>query len=278
MRPSLLSILFLINIQCTAQSNAVPLVIAHRGASAYKAENSLSAFEEAIRLQADYIETDVHQTSDGVVVIMHDLSVNRTCTVPKEIRKKYGSGKTLIRNMSYADFQALQLKGQEEHPPSLDSALQFIHGRCKLLIELKKGNGYYPEIEKHVIEIIAQNHAEAWVDIIHSFDKKALLNVREQKSGVKLQKLIVFRLPLSSFVFSRKLNRDYFKDWQGVNVYRLFAGRRLINRLHRQNISVFAWTVNKRRKARKLINKGIDGIITNRPDMVRQLVKKSSVG
>lgn len=248
--------------------NSQILVIAHRGASAYKAENSISAFEEAIKMKADYIETDVHQTADGVVVLMHDLSINRTCNIPKEIRK---GKKTLIKDLSFNEFKALQLKGFSETPPSLDSAIKFIKGRCKLLIELKKGGDYYPGIEKHIIEIIKANNAESWVDIIHSFDKKALLNVQEQKSGIKLQKLIVFKLPLSSFVFSKKLNKDDFKNWQGVNVYRLFASKRLINKLHKQNIKVFVWTVNKKRKAKKLIKRGVDGIITNKPDMVKKL-------
>src|SRR3989344_5578419 len=252
-----------------ANLNCQTLVIAHRGASAYKTENSISAFAEAIRSGADYIETDVHQTLDGIVVLMHDFSVDRTCDVPARIKNKK---KTLVKNITFNDFNALRFKSISETPPSLDSAIKFINGRCKLLIELKKGNDYYPDIEKHIIEIIKANNAESWVDIIHSFDKKALLNVQEQKSGIKLQKLIVFKLPLSSFVFSKQLNKDDFKNWQGVNVYRLFASKRLINKLHKQNIQVFVWTVNKKRKTKKLIKRGVDGIITNKPDMVKKLL------
>ncbi len=244
------------------------LVIAHRGASAYKTENSISAFAEAIAMKADYIETDVHQTADGVVVIMHDLSTDRMCENKGQLKKK----KNLIKDLSFPEFQKLQFKNSSEAPPSLDSAIKFINGRCKMLIELKKGNDYYPDIEKHIIEIIKANNAEAWVDIIHSFDKKALLTIQEQKSGIKLQKLIVFKLPLSSFVFSKKLNKDDFKNWQGVNVYRSFASKRLIRRLHRQGIKVNVWTVNKKRKAKKLIRIGVDGIITNKPDMIRSLL------
>lgn len=220
-------------------------------------------------MKADYIETDVHQTADGVVVLMHDLSVDRTCTVPKGLKK---NGKTLVKNLSFTEFKTLELKDYKGAPPSLDSAIKFINGRCKLLVELKKGSDYYPGIEKKIIEIIKANNAESWVDIIHSFDKKALLNVQEQKSGIKLQKLIVFKLPLSSFVFSKKLNKDDFKNWQGVNVYRLFASKRLIRELHKQNVQVFVWTVNKKRKAQKLIKRGVDGIITNKPDMIKKLL------
>ncbi len=250
------------------------LVIAHRGASAYCVENSLAAFAKAIELGADYIETDVHQTADSVVVIMHDLSVNRICKIPKSISKKYGGGKILIKDISSADFDSLKFKTLNEGPPTLDAAIKFINGKCKLLIELKKGNSYYPGIEQRIIKIINDNNASAWVNVIHSFDKDALLAVNKQNMGIKLQKLIVFKLPLTSFNFSKKLNKDKFTDWQGVNMYYRFVNKRIIRKLHKQNKTVYAWTVNKKCVAKRLIRIGVDGIITNKPDMVREIIEK----
>ena len=249
------------------------IVIAHRGASAYTVENSLAAFEKAIQLRADYIETDVHQTADSTVVIMHDLSVNRTCKIEESISKKYGK-KILIKNMSADDFNSLLFKNLNEHPPTLDSAIKFIHGRCKLLIELKKGNDYYPGIEQRILKIIKDNDAFSWVNIIHSFDKKALLDLNQQNTGIKLQRLIVFKLPLTSFNFSKKFNKDKFENWQGVNAYYFFVNKKLVKRLHKQGKTVFAWTVNKKRVAKRLIRIGVDGIITNKPDMVKELISK----
>ena len=241
-----------------------PLVIAHRGASVYKPENSISAFEEAIKLKADYIETDVHQTKDGMVVIMHDFSVKRTCgSFPKNN----------IKDLNFSEFSSLKLKGTNENPPSLDSAIKFINGRCKLLIEIKKGGDHYPGIENNILAIIKANNAESWVDIIHSFDKQALLNLQQQKTGTKLQKLIVFKFPLASFTFSKKTEQDDFSTWQGVNVYSKFASKYVIKKLHSQNKTVFVWTVNKRRKMKKLVKRGVDGIITNRPDLAREVIK-----
>jgi len=241
------------------------LVIAHRGASSLAVENSLEAFKKAIDLGVDYIETDVHQTSDSVVVIMHDLSVNRVCGIKGK--------KKLIRDMKSADFLSLKYKSIDQSPPTLDSAIKFINGRCKLMIELKKGNGYYPGIEQRILKIIDNNNASSWVNIIHSFDKQALLNMNDKNTGIKLQRLIVFKLPLSSFNFARHLNKDKFEEWDGVNVYHRFATRRLISKLHKQNKTVYAWTVNKKGRARRLIRKGIDGIITNEPEMVMAVIK-----
>ncbi len=260
-------ILFVIyGCRCYAQT----LVIAHRGASAYANENSLSAFELAIKMGADYIETDLHQTKDGMVVIMHDLSLNRTCSIPET-----KSGKLLIKEMEMSEFSKLTFKNSSEHPPTLDSAIKLINGRCKLLIELKKGSDYYPDIEKNILRIVKENNAESWVNVIHSFDKKALLKVHEQNTGVKLQRLIVFKLPLGSFNFSKKLNRDKFDTWQGVNIHYRFASRRTIKELHKQGKTVYVWTVNKKQAAKRMIKRGVDGIITNKPDMVKALINRS---
>jgi glycerophosphoryl diester phosphodiesterase len=254
-------ILFLIfsSISCSLFSQTY--VIAHRGASAYKPENSLSAFEEAIKMHADYIETDVHQTKDGKVVIMHDFSVERTC-------EGFEKGKRDVKDLSVSQFCALKLKGTDEHPPTLDSAIKFINGRCKLLIEIKKGSDLYPGIESNILEIIKANNAEEWVNVIHSFDKKALLTLQEQQTGIHLQRLIAFRLPLASFTFSKE-------KWKGVNSNGWFTSKRFIKKMHSQNKTVFSWTINKERKMRKLVRRRVDGIITDRPDVARRIILNS---
>jgi glycerophosphoryl diester phosphodiesterase len=253
-----------------SRSFAQIIVIAHRGNHEAATENSYASLIKAIETGVDYIETDVHQTRDSVVVLMHDRSVNRTCRIPDELVKQKRGRKRMIRDLSFAEFQKLTFKNSDGHPPSLDSALKLINGRCKLLIEIKRGSDYYPGIEKNVIDIIKKNNAESWVNIIHSFDKKALLEVNRQNTGIKLQKLIVFKFPLSSFNFSKQLNKDKFENWQGVNVYYRFITKRLIRKLHAQNKTIYAWTVNKKRPARRLIKKGVDGIITNQPEMIKK--------
>jgi len=182
-----------------------PIIIAHRGASAYAPENTLAAFEKAIQMGAMVIETDVHQTKDSVVVIMHDLSVDRTT---------YREG--LIKDLSSSDFKQLSIKLQKtvlkEKPPTLEEAIIAINGRCKLLIELKKGNSYYPNIEKHIVDLITKYNAQSWISTIHSFEKEPLINIAKRDSSINLQKLIVFNLPLVSFNFDKHFNKDDFKN------------------------------------------------------------------
>ncbi|MBC7695438.1 MAG: glycerophosphodiester phosphodiesterase [Burkholderiales bacterium] len=240
-----------------------PIIIAHRGASAYAPENTLKAFEKAIEMGAVVIETDVHQTKDCVVVVMHDLSLDRTT-----------NGKGLIKDVNSCDFKNLNICHTERrrsdtiHFPTLEETIQLINGRCQLLIEIKKGNDYYPGIEKHVVDLIHKYKAESWIRTIHSFDKKALLNVARQDSNINLQKLIVFKFPLVSFNFDKHFNKDDFKNWNGVNVYYRFCSKRVIRKIHKLGKTVYVWTVNDPRKARKLAKRGVDGIITNKPDIL----------
>jgi glycerophosphoryl diester phosphodiesterase len=238
-----------------------PIIIAHRGASAYAPENTISAFEKAIEMGAVIIETDVHQTKDSVVVIMHDLSVDRTTF-----------NKGLIKEMDLNTFKNSKIKVKKgcvlEYPPTLEEAIKVINGRSQLLIELKKGNSYYPNIEKHIVDLIAKYNAQSWVHTIHSFDKEALVNVAKRDSSINLQKLIVFNLPLVSFNFDKHFNKDDFKNWEGVNVYYKFCSKRVIKKIHKLGKTVYVWTVNKPRKARKLAKRGVDGIITNKPDIL----------
>lgn len=234
-----------------------PIIIAHRGASAYAPENTLAAFEKAIEMGAKIIETDVHQTKDSAVVIMHDLSVDRTT-----------NGKGLIKDLNLNEFKALKINQNNYSPPTLEEAIKLINGRCQLLIELKKGNDFYPDIEKRVVELIYKYKAESWIKTIHSFDKKALINVSKLDSNINLQKLIVFKLPLVSFTFDKHFHKDNFNNWQGVNVYYKFCSKRVIRKLHKLGKTVYVWTVNNPRKAKRLARRGVDGIITNKPDIL----------
>ncbi|MBL7936151.1 MAG: hypothetical protein JNM51_10140 [Bacteroidia bacterium] len=263
---------FLISFTSFSQN---PIIIAHRGASAYAPENTLAAFEKAIQMGVMVIETDVHQTKDSVVVIMHDLSVDRTT-----------NGKGNIKDLSITDFKKLNIdsypklvtssivenrsgvENQVVHPPTLEETIKLINGRCKLLIELKKGHSYYPNIEKHIVDLIAKYNAQSWISTIHSFEKEPLMNIAKRDSSINLQKLIVFNLPLVSFNFDKHFNKDDFKNWEGVNVYYKFCSKRVIRKIHKLGKTVYVWTVNNPRKARKLAKRGVDGIITNKPDIL----------
>ncbi len=250
-----------------------PIIIAHRGASGYAPENTLASFEKAIQMGALIVETDAHQTKDSVVVLMHDLSVDRTTNGKGNIRDLTGDEfeKLVIDwHPSLVSSSGVDNKRDTIHPPTLEETIQLINGRCKLLIELKKGNSYYSNIEKHIIDLIDKYNAHSWISTIHSFEKEPLMNIAKRDSSINLQKLIVFKFPLVSFSFDKCFVKDDFKNWEGVNIYYKFCNKRVIRKIHKLGKTVYVWTVNDPRKARKLARRGVDGIISNYPDILKR--------
>jgi glycerophosphoryl diester phosphodiesterase len=156
---------------------AVPLIIAHRGDSAARPENTLSAFRQALAVRADMIELDVQLTKDGQVVVLHDATVNRTTD---------GTGN--VREMTLAELKKLdagfptrfgtQFKG--ERIPTLTEALEALRGKAKVLIEIKREsvtNEDKDGIEGRAIAEIKRLRLEKEVGFI-SFERRALARCR----------------------------------------------------------------------------------------------------
>lgn len=259
----LLVVFVLVCVFVKAQKPDKCLVIAHRGASAYAPENTLEAFEKAIAQGADVIETDVHQTLDSVLILMHDRSVDRTT-----------NGKGRIKDLVLEQIRQMRIKGNNSTAiPTLEEAIKMINGRCKLLIEIKKGSDYYPGIEQRIVDLIKKYNAENWIYTIHSFNKKTLMKVNKADSNIVTQKLVVFNFPLvSSATYDKHSPRDDFRNWRGVNIFYPFVTRRTVKKMHKMGKKIFVWTVNKRRTVRRLKRIGVDGIIGNKPDMIKEIL------
>ena len=151
-------------------NNSYGLIIAHRGASGLAPENTLAAIKKAIELKADLIEIDVHQTKDSIIVVIHDKKINRTT-----------SGKGRVKDLFYKEIRRYDAgkwfdpKFEGERVPTLEEVLRLVHGQTKLLIEIKGDDNFYPNIEKHVYEILKTYNAQNWCEI-HSFYDQVLYN------------------------------------------------------------------------------------------------------
>ena len=119
-------------------------IVAHRGASGIAPENTLAAIQLALDIGVDWIEIDVRQTLDRVLVCLHDETVNRT-----------SNGKGHIITLNYKKVKQFDAGSwfseayRDEKIPSLNEVLHLIDGRCKLLIEMKGTQFYIATIEKH---------------------------------------------------------------------------------------------------------------------------------
>jgi glycerophosphoryl diester phosphodiesterase len=215
--------------------------IAHRGASAYEPENTLRSFERAIELKADMIELDVRQTIDGHLVVIHDRTVDRTT-----------DSTGLVAHKTLAELKELNA-GKGERIPTLGEVLELAKDRAKFVVELKEN-----AIEDKVVEMLRSNYLldEAY---IVSFKSNRLKMIKELEPKLKTG-LILFA-SLDPIRQAKNCGADV------VAPFRWFITSGLVRRARENGLHIFTWTVDETLAARGLKQKGVSGIVTNRPDI-----------
>jgi len=235
-------------------------ITAHRGGGRAKfPENSISAIKNTIEEgKADRIEVDIHQTKDNVLIVIHDKSIDRTTT-----------GKGMIKNMSYQELRKFHLKSSctKEKIPLLEDVIKIIDGKCKLVIELKYGHSFYPNIEKRTVEMIKKHNAENWC-IIQSFNDDILQRTRNLDMSLHFHKLLFGKLRFLPIIIDNKIRFRTLESYQFVDefsVFYLFANREILKISKSMNKKINVWTVNDDKKKKKILKLGVDGIITDFP-------------
>lgn len=249
--------------------NSPPLIIGHRGASAYAPENSLAAFALAFQQGADGIELDVHLTADGQIVVLHDDLVDATT-----------DGHGLVEELTLAQVRALRLRARgataftDERIPTLTEVLDaWGHGTSTINVEIKPTKSY--ALAEAVAQTVKAQGAAAAV-LLSSFDRIALVYL--QAKHADLRRALLF--PPSSFTGALTGLRGDLSWLTGAHalgceavhpLWRLVTPR-VIERAHVLNLDVNVWTVDDEKGLRKLDALGVDGIITNDPARTRAIV------
>jgi glycerophosphoryl diester phosphodiesterase len=232
------------------------LIIAHRGASNIAPENTLKAFELAIELGADFIEFDIRKTKDGEIVIMHDPSVFRTT-------HKLG----FIKRLTLKKIKSLDA-GDGEKIPTLKQLLQATKGKINYMCEIKVKN-----ISGDVIKILSDfNVLDS--TILISFKHKELLKSQNKHPNLKLGAIVPSGFGWITNWFFRKnlISSLAEKRFFSINPFSPLVNKRFVNFAHKKGLNVFPWTVNSKRKMKKLINMGVEGILTNNIKKLKDLV------
>ena len=179
--------------------------IAHRGYSTKYPENTLSAYQASIDLGFSHIEIDVHLSKDGIPVIMHDKTVDRTTD---------GSG--LIIDHTLNELRSLKMK-DGERMPTLDETLELAKDQCKVAIELKQSNDMYEGLEKKVYELILEKEMIDAV-YVNSFNHEAIRRMRsiapELELGIIKAKATPDLFPLMKEIKASSLAMElpYYSD------------------------------------------------------------------
>jgi len=239
-----------------------PTVMAHRGLSADAPENTLYAFSDAISVGADFIELDVQQTRDGVLVVMHDSNLKRTTGVNKD-----------IWDVDYADIQNLDA-GSWFDPayanariPTLEETLQFVDKRAKLNIEIKPTKHGSDTLEQDVAELITRyQYTDACY--VTSFSYGSLKKVKEANPEIR-----------TGYLMSVAYGQFYsLKYADAFSLNKVFVTSQVVNAAHQQGKQIFAWTVNSMSEVRSLCNLHVDSIIMDDPVMVQNVISRDSTG
>lgn len=225
---------------------AGPLIIAHRGASAERPENTLSAFRRAVALEADGIELDVHVTADDVPVVFHDAT----------LRRLTGAGGRVSRRR-WAELKPLRVRGSEPIPRLVD-VLKLTRGLVVVQIELKAG-----PVEP-VIRAVTAARATEWT-ILASFDRRLVAAARDLAPAVPRMLISEGREAPAALV--RQLAAC---GAAGLSVnHRAIRSAAWINHFHCRGYIIWTWTVNEPLAARRLAGWGVDALLGDDPALLR---------
>lgn len=239
----------------------LPLVTSHAACKGHAPENTLAGIEAALRLGADAIEIDVHCTSDGVPVLIHDETVDRTTD---------GTGN--IHDMTFDVVRTLDAGARQFSPkfegariPTLAEVIDLTKGKALLQIEIKQ-NG----IEKEVTDVVRAADAIADCES-HSFWPQVVKAMREVEPRMAAALLTDGRRIVDwhdFFGFALSINA------QGVSVYYAYAKPEIVEMGQRRALTFMTWTVDDEKDMQEMCDAGVDSICSDFPDLVAGVVRQ----
>jgi glycerophosphoryl diester phosphodiesterase len=254
------------------QTDARPLVIAHRGGAGIAPENTLRVFEKAVNLGVDVLEIDVRGTRDGAIVVIHDATVDRTTDGTGRVGemtltelKKLDAG----HGFSPDGGKTFPYRGSGVTIPTLEEVFRAFP-EMKFNIEPKPGS---PSIVKPLCSIIRE-HGKSDSVVVASFSQSILDEFRNECAGVATS---ASTTEVGKFLTMYKtgLTRSFNPVMQALQVP-VFTGvtREFVEAARERNLKVHVWTVNEIAEMERLLEAGVDGIMTDYPDRLLSLIKQ----
>jgi len=228
-------------------------VIAHRGASADRSENTFPAYALALEQGADMIEIDLHQSADGRVVVVHD----------EDLAGLGGRGD--VGAHSFAALRSLDAGGGERIP-ELAEVLDAFGGRIPFNLELKRARRrLYPGLVAAVVEAVRARGLMAET-LFSSFFDPVLEELRSLAPEARLAVLLSPRAPRGALERARRLGAE------ALNPHVRMASEERIREAHDHGLAVYVYTVDEPDRMHRLLDRGADGLFTNRPATLRRVL------
>jgi len=220
------------------------LIIGHKGASLITPENTLKAFQKAIELKADYVEFDIHITKDGEIIIIHDSDTFNATGV-----------KGLIKDMNLDQIKNLDA-GEGEKIPTIRELISIVRKKIGLQIEIKSIN-----LLDKLIHILREENLIS-TSIVSSFILNELLKLKLLEPSVKVGLLLSADLVRPKLI-KRKIEKIAKNNFYSIHPPFNTTDKEIVDFAHNFGLKVIVWTVNDREIMEKLIEIGVDGIITD---------------
>jgi len=229
------------------------IVFGHQGAPGYAPENTLKSFDEAIRRGADWIELDVHRVADELLVI-HDYRLD--CTT---------NGKGIIYKQAINYIRSLDA-GQGENVPFLAEVIDAVDRHAGINIEIKSADTAPAVME--LVEHYIQNCGWSIEDfMISSFNHFELKTIRELNPDIKIG-ILMYGVPLDFEQIMQVIRPD------SINISIEFISRSIVDIIHQKELNVFVYTVNYHDDIQWMLDLGVDGVFTDYPDRVKEIISK----
>jgi glycerophosphoryl diester phosphodiesterase len=226
---------------------SIPLVIAHRGAHSRALENSLEAVRNALELPVDMIELDIRRSRDGELYVMHDALTGRTSETNVEL--EFHTSKELA---------GIRLRNGEPIP-TLENVLALVAGACGLNLEIKSHDAG---------ELTARRLLSAGYRgpvLVSSFKE------REIDAARLVMPSLTTGLIFDVFAV-RNISSYRERGYSLVSLRRKTVSEKLVAACHEQGIKVYVWTVNEEDEMRKLMSWEVDGIYSDRPELLKDVI------
>jgi glycerophosphoryl diester phosphodiesterase len=250
------------------------LNIGHRGASAYAPEHTFAAYDLAIAQGADYIEIDLQMTADGVLVAMHDKTLNRTATAPEGVPNRYCRG--LISKKTLEQIKKCEVGSwfspeyADQRIPTLEEIFKQYGTSVNYYIETKNPEAA-PGMEEELLSLLKDNglipdpsEPANWQVLIQSFSAESLMKIHEMNPDLPL-------IQLYWAGTSKSIQRDLDAVSAyavGIGPYKKDVDAALVEAAHEHCLAVHPYTVNTVEEMEDLISLGVDGMFTNNPDLL----------
>ncbi len=244
-----------------------PLLFGHRGCSKAYPENTLSAFRGVLDNGVPGVELDIHMCRSGELVVIHDFNTLRTTGID-----------AVVEELDYTDIKKLDagsifspaFKG--EQIPSLEEVFDLMGSRVYYDLEIKHRQNKYGPVEKKLLETISRYGLEERV-LVSSFNPIAVKGIKKYAPGIPTAVIYAVH-PKVPFLLRRGAGK-YIANPDILKPDKAQVSRKMIKtQKYKKKYGIIAWVEDDKKDAEKLLEMGVDGLVSNQPEVLKSVVEK----